>query len=83
MAKTAGDRILDEHTKADEVKKLVEDLDFETAYRLLEQLVQSAESGSLSLERAVVSCERGSLIASRLKTLLTAAEERLQILPKP
>lgn len=82
MAKVTVDRLLDESTNIENVSRLIEDLDFESGFKFLEQIVQSAEGGNLSLEKAVLSCERGALLSRHLRKLLQSAEERLQVLSK-
>ena len=58
----------------------VEALTFETALKLLEEVVVSVESGSLPLDRAIGSYERGTLLIKHLRKLLSGAEEKLRIL---
>lgn len=82
MAKLTLDKILDDGAKLDDVRKLISELDFEAGFKFLEQIVQAAEGGNLSLEKAVISCERGALLSEHLRNLLQAAEQRIQILPK-
>jgi exodeoxyribonuclease VII small subunit len=82
MAKLTLEKIMDESLKSGEVEKIIEELDFETGFKFLEQIVQAAENGNLSLEKAVISCERGAVLSQHLRKLLQSAEERLQILPK-
>jgi len=61
-------------------EELVKDLDFEQGLKLLEELVEKVESGSLPLEKAVASYERGVALVERLRNLLSGAEERLKVL---
>jgi exodeoxyribonuclease VII small subunit len=58
----------------------VEALTFEAALKLLEEVVVSVESGSLPLDRAIGSYERGTLLIKHLRKLLSGAEEKLRIL---
>jgi len=56
------------------------DLPFEHGVKLLEQLVGQVESGALSLEKSISSFERGTLIISHLRSLLSGAEEKVRVL---
>ena len=58
-------------------------LSFESGLKLLEELVASVESGSLPLDKAVLSYEKGVALVSHLRSLLSGAEEKLKILQKP
>lgn len=58
----------------------IESLTFEDGIKLLERLVQAVESGSLPLETAITSYEKGSVLLKHLKGKLSGAEERLKIL---
>ena len=68
--------------QADDAEKRIEELSFEQGMKLLEELVEKVESGSLQLEHAVLSYEKGVLLIERLKGLLSGAEEKLQLLQK-
>lgn len=57
-------------------------LSFEDGLKLLEELVSKVEAGSLSLDKAVLSYEKGALLIDHLRTLLSGAEEKLKILSK-
>lgn len=58
----------------------IEALTFEDGIRLLERLVQAVESGSLPLEKAITSYEKGAVLLKHLKGKLSGAEERLKVL---
>jgi exodeoxyribonuclease VII small subunit len=58
----------------------VDALSFEEALKLLEEVVVSVESGSLPLDRAIGSYEKGTSLIKHLRKLLTKAEEKLRIL---
>ena len=60
----------------------VGELPFEAAMKLLEELVHSVESGTLSLEDSMLSYERGVSLVSHLRKILSGAEEKLRILQK-
>jgi exodeoxyribonuclease VII small subunit len=58
-------------------------LEFEDGLKLLEELVGKVESGTLPLEKAINSYEKGMTLIGHLRQLLSGAEEKLQILSKP
>lgn len=60
----------------------IQSLSFEQGLKLLEELVAIVESGSLPLDRAVTSYERGTALLQHLRGQLSGAEERLRILQK-
>jgi len=57
-------------------------LDFETAMRDLEQLVETLEQGDLPLEEALVAFEHGVMLTRRCQTALREAEQKVEILLK-
>ena len=71
---------LKELLTAEDLEAKVESLSFEDALRLLEELVEKVESGSLALDKAVLSYERGVALIERLRGLLAGAEEKLRLL---
>lgn len=58
-------------------------LAFEKGLKLLEELVQGVESGSLPLEKSIRAYERGAVLMNYLKSLLEGAEQKLKILQQP
>jgi exodeoxyribonuclease VII small subunit len=58
----------------------IAELRFEEALALLEGVVAAVESGSLPLDQAIGSYERGAQLVQHLRGLLSGAEERLRIL---
>ena len=64
-------------------EKRIKGISFEQGLHLMEQLVQSVESGALPLEDAIRSYERGAELLKHLRALLSGAEEKLKILQKP
>ncbi len=58
-------------------------LAFEKGLKLLEELVQGVESGSLPLEKSIKAYERGALLMNHLKSLLEGAEQKLKVLQQP
>ncbi len=58
--------------------KTPDDLTYEQAFRELEGLVASLESGDLPLEEALKLFERGQALAGRCSQLLEQAELRLR-----
>lgn len=64
-------------------KKLnLETLKFEEGIKLLEQLIQSVESGGSELETLMTAYEKGNQLLAVLRAKLQGAEERLQVLSK-
>ena len=55
-------------------------LSFEEALTLLEGVVAAVESGSLPLDQAIGSYERGTQLVQHLRALLSGAEEKLRVL---
>ncbi len=55
-------------------------LSFEQALGLLEGVVTAVESGSLPLDQAIGSYERGTQLVQHLRSLLSGAEEKLRVL---
>jgi exodeoxyribonuclease VII small subunit len=55
-------------------------LSFEEALNLLEGVVAAVESGSLPLDQAIGSYERGTQLVQHLRALLSGAEEKLRVL---
>ena len=55
---------------------------FENGIKLLEELTEKVESGSLPLDRAILSYERGSRLMEHLRALVSGAEEKLRVLQK-
>lgn len=56
----------------------VKECKFEEGMKLLEELVQSVESGALPLEKAIQSYEVGASLLDHLRKLLSGAEARLK-----
>lgn len=63
-----------------EGEKLLEGLAFEDGLKLLEELVSKVETGSLPLESAILSYERGVALVARLRELLSGAEQKIKLL---
>ncbi len=57
-------------------------LTFEQGLGLLEELVTSVESGSLPLDKSMLSYERGVALIEHLRAKLSGAEEKLRVLQK-
>lgn len=57
-------------------------LDFETAMRDLEDLVERLEQGDLSLEESLAAFERGVMLTRACQTALKEAEQKVEILLK-
>jgi exodeoxyribonuclease VII small subunit len=57
-------------------------LDFETAMRELEDLVERLEQGELPLEESLAAFERGVMLTRCCQTALKDAEQKVEILLK-
>ena len=57
-------------------------LDFESAMRDLEEIVERLEQGDLPLEESLAAFERGVMLTRCCKTALKAAEQKVEILLK-
>jgi exodeoxyribonuclease VII small subunit len=57
-------------------------LDFETAMRDLEELVERLEQGDLPLEESLAAFERGVMLTRTCQTALKEAEQKVEILLK-
>jgi len=57
-------------------------LDFETAMRDLEQLVERLEHGDLPLEESLAAFERGVMLTRTCQIALKEAEQKVEILLK-
>lgn len=58
----------------------IDQLDFEQALAMLNELVDKLEAGELPLEESVAAFEKGVKLSRRCEALLDAAEQRLQVL---
>lgn len=67
---------------AEDSDALISELSFENGLKLLEELVEKVESGSLALDSAVNSYEKGVAIIAKLRSLLEGAEAKLKVLKK-
>lgn len=63
-------------------EKALAGLSFEQAIKLLEELVSGVESGTLPLDKAILSYEKGVNLVTHLRSLLAGAEEKLKVLQK-
>lgn len=55
---------------------------FEEALAELEKLVEEIESGRIGLEESIVRYEKGTKLIKQCRTILDAAEKRIQLLAK-
>ena len=70
--------LLGEHSGAIDLSEVP----FEVGLKLLEELTEKVESGTLPLEKSIVAYERGSHLVNHLRKLLSGAEEKLRLLQK-
>lgn len=74
---------MDEKTKTEQEKKLLEKLEklsFEEALQKLEGIVDGMESGNAPLEKMISSFEEGSLLASVCQAKLDSLQKKIEIL---
>lgn len=60
--------------------KTTDDLDFETAYTSLEQLVMRMEQGNQTLEQSLTDFEQGINLIKQCHAQLKAAEQKVELL---
>lgn len=60
----------------------LKDVSFEDGLRLLEELVEKVESGTLPLDKSITSYEKGVLLIEHLRKQLSGAEAKLKVLQK-
>ncbi|HJQ25062.1 MAG TPA: exodeoxyribonuclease VII small subunit [Blastocatellia bacterium] len=63
-------------------KKMPDEIDFEAALKLLEQIVEQLEAGDLPLERSLELFEQGVCLSRDCQRRLDEAERRVEILLK-
>ncbi|MDR0532078.1 MAG: exodeoxyribonuclease VII small subunit [Oscillospiraceae bacterium] len=59
----------------------MKELDYQGAFRRLEEIAGLLEEGSLPLEESLRLFEEGTKLAARLRATLGAAEQKLTIVP--
>ena len=69
---------LKELLSSTDTKKIISTLSFEQGLSLLEELVESVETGKLSLEESIQSYEKGVALIAQLRELLSGAEVKLK-----
>ena len=73
---------LRELLETEDSEKYIKSVSFEAALKLLEELVGMVEAGSLPLDKAVGSYEKGVKLVKHLRAQLSDAEEKLKSLQK-
>lgn len=58
------------------------DISFEDGLKILDELVEKVESGTLALDKSIVSYEKGVMLIEHLRKQLTGAEAKLKVLQK-
>lgn len=58
----------------------IHQLGYEQAYKMLEQIVASMESGQLSLEDSLAAYQRGSILLEHCQKALASVEQQVKIL---
>jgi exodeoxyribonuclease VII small subunit len=83
MKKKEANLTLEALLTSEQPENLLTNIDYEQGVNLLQQLVESVEASDLSLDRSVLSYERGMALLGHLQNLLNAAEEKLKVLQLP
>jgi len=71
---------LKELMASEDIEAVVENISFENGIQLMGELVEQVESGSLPLDKAISSYEKGVHLIERLRGLLAGAEQKLEVL---
>jgi exodeoxyribonuclease VII small subunit len=58
------------------------EVSFEDGLKILEELVEKVESGTLPLDKSVLSYEKGVMLIEHLRKQLSGAEAKLKVLQK-
>lgn len=58
------------------------EISFEDGLKILDELVEKVESGTLALDKSIISYEKGVLLIEHLRKQLAGAEAKLKILQK-
>ncbi|MDR0448895.1 MAG: exodeoxyribonuclease VII small subunit [Rickettsiales bacterium] len=56
----------------------IAEMNFEEAFKALEEIVKKMEAGQISLEESVAAYEKGAALKKRCMDLLAAAEVRIE-----
>ena len=67
---------------SNKAEKTAKPVDFETAMRDLEQIVERLEQGDLPLEESLAAFERGVTLTRTCQSALKEAEQKVEILLK-
>ncbi len=79
MAKKKTEEVdLDKLLNSKDPDELISSLSFEQGIALLEELVDSLETGELALEDAMSSYEKGAGLVEKLRAQLDGAQKRLE-----
>lgn len=65
---------------SDDLKSLLKNISFEQGLLIMDELVQKVESGTLPLEEAMQAYESGLELLKQLRSVLQAAEKKLEVL---
>ena len=60
----------------------LKEISYENGVKLLEEVVDRVESGTLPLEKAILAYEKGEELVKHLRALLSGAEEKLRLLQR-
>ena len=58
------------------------EVSFEDGLKILDELVEKVESGTLALDKSIISYEKGVMLIEHLRKQLSGAEAKLKVLQK-
>ena len=67
---------------SEDLQDSLKQVSFEHGMKLLQELVQTVESGSLPLDKSMLAYERGAQLSEQLRNVLGGAEEKLKVLQR-
>lgn len=66
----------------EDVAAKIAEVSFEDGLKILDELVEKVESGTLALDKSIVSYEKGVMLIDHLRKQLSGAEAKLKVLQK-
>ncbi|MBN8549401.1 MAG: exodeoxyribonuclease VII small subunit [Deltaproteobacteria bacterium] len=67
----------------EDISSKLSELSFEDGLKILDELVEKVESGTLALDKSILSYEKGVLLIEHLRKQLSGAEAKLKLLQRP
>ena len=66
----------------EDVSSKLAEVSFEDGLKILDELVEKVESGTLALDKSILSYEKGVMLIEHLRKQLAGAEAKLKVLQK-